>query len=72
MGYATVMRVPRVMNYTDALARYEDAKPIRGRSPEVRPLGERRDVDTYQIRKNGEEIELVLYKTPVITFDARR
>ena len=69
MGYATVMRVPRVMNYTDALARYEDAKPIRGRLPEVRPLGERRDVDTYQIRKNGEEIELVLYKTPVITFE---
>jgi len=62
------MRVPRVMNYTDALEIYNKVKPLRGRSPEVRPLGERRDVDTYQIRKNDEAIELVLYKTPVITF----
>ena len=68
MGYATVMRVPRVMTYTDALEIYNKVKPLRGRSPEVRPLGERRDVDTYQIRKNDEAIELVLYKTPVITF----
>jgi hypothetical protein len=44
------------------------SKPVRGRLPEIRPLGERRDVDTYSIRKNGEAIELVLYKTPVITF----
>ena len=68
MGYATVMRVPRVMTYTEALKIYNEVKPLRGRSPEVRPLGERRDVDTYQIRKNGEAVELVLYKTPVITF----
>lgn len=69
MGYATIMRVPRVMNYTDALEIYNKVKPLRGRSPEVRPLGDRRDADTYQIRKNGEAIELVLYKTPVITFE---
>lgn len=62
------MRVPRVMTYTEALKIYNEVKPLRGRSPEVRPLGERRDVDTYQIRKNGEAVELVLYKTPVITF----
>ena len=68
MGYATVMRVPRVMTYTEALKIYNEVKPLRGRSPEVRPLGERRDADTYQIRKSGEAVELVLYKTPVITF----
>ena len=68
MGYATVMRVPRVMNYADALKIHDGVKPLRGRSPEIRPLGDRRDADTYQIRKNGEAIELVLYKTPVITF----
>ena len=68
MGYATVMRVPRVMNYTDALEIYNKVKPLRGRSPEVRPLGDRRDADKYWIRKEGEAIELVLYKTPVITF----
>ena len=69
MGYATVMRVPRVMTYADALEIHDKVKPLRGRSPEIRPLGERRDADTYQIRKNDEAIELVLYKTPVITFE---
>jgi hypothetical protein len=68
MGYATIMRVPRVDNHRHAKQLHDISKPIRGRSPEVRPLGDRRDVDKYHIRKNGEAIELVLYKTPVITF----
>lgn len=70
MGYATVMRVPRIQTYTEALKKYNNAKPIAGRGEEIRPLGERRDCDTYSIRKNiwTDAIELVLYKTPVITF----
>ena len=32
-------------------------------------MGNRRDADTYHIRKHGDAIELVLYKTPVITFE---
>ena len=68
MGYATIMRVPRVDNHRHAKQLHDISKPIRGRSPEVRPLGDRRDADKYHIRKNGEAIELVLYKTPVITF----
>lgn len=62
------MRVPRVLDYSDAKWQYDTGTPIRGRVPEVRPLGERRDVDTYSIRMNGDDVELVLYKTPVITF----
>ena len=68
MGHATVRRVPRVVYYQDALSVFNNSKPIRGRAVEVRPLGDRRDGDTYSIRKNGDAIELVLYKTPVITF----
>lgn len=68
MGYATVRRVPRVLYYQEALKIHDNSKPVRGRLPEIRPLGERRNVDTYSIRKNGDAIELVLYKTPVITF----
>lgn len=68
MGYRTVMRVPRMFDYQHALDWYNNSIPIRGREPEIRPLGERRDVDTYSIRKNGDDVELVLYKTPVITF----
>jgi len=62
------MRVPRVLDYSDAKWQYDTSKPIRGRVPEVRPLGNRRDVDTYSIRMNGDDVELVLYQTPVITF----
>ena len=69
MGYATVQRVPRVHNYADALKIHDKTKPLRGRAIEIRPLGNRRDADTYHIRKHGDAIELVLYKTPVITFE---
>jgi hypothetical protein len=68
MGYATVQRVPRVDNYKFAKHLHDTIKPLRGRSPEIKPLGDRRGADTYHIRMNGEAVELVLYKTPVITF----
>lgn len=70
MGYQTVMAVPRIANYIEAYAKWNNTKPMRGRSDDKRPLGERRYVDTYSIRKNiwTEAIELVLYQTPVIKF----
>jgi len=68
MGYATVQRVPRVHDYAQALRIHDNTKPLRGRSPEIKPLGARRDADTYHVRMNGEAVELVLYRTPVITF----
>jgi len=68
MGYATIRRVPQIRKYEDALKMYNAVKPMRGRAEEVKPLGERRDADTYRIRKHGDAVELVLYKTPVITF----
>lgn len=70
MGYATVLRVPRISTYAEALKKFDNTKPIKGREPEIRPLGDRRNVDTYSIRKNvwNESIELVLYRTPVIKF----
>jgi hypothetical protein len=75
MGYATVMRVPRVRDYAEAVKKWNNSKPIKGRAENdphtaSRPLGERRDVDTYSIRKNvwTDAIELVLYRTPVIKF----
>ena len=67
MGHQTVKHIPRIMNYADALDIYNRIKPIRGRSPEVRPLGQRRD-DQYSIHKDGEDVECVLYRTPVVVF----
>ena len=68
MGYATVMRVPQVTDYGDAKKLHDSIKPTRGRSPEIRPLGDRRDVDNYSVRMNGDDVEFVLYRTPVITY----
>jgi hypothetical protein len=69
MGYQTVKQVPTLMYYDMAYAVWEQTKPIRGRSVDLRPLAERRYADCYSIRKNAEgAIECVLYKTPVVTF----
>lgn len=69
MGYQTVKSVPRTYTYEEALRIFLSIKPIRGRAPERRPLGNRRDCDTYWVRKNdNNDIEYMLYSTPVITF----
>jgi hypothetical protein len=68
MGYATVMNVPRVTTYPEAKKIHDSTTPIRGRSPEIRPLGNRRDADSYWVRMNGDDVEFVLYKSPVITY----
>jgi hypothetical protein len=66
MGYATVLNVPRVWNHAQAKAILENTKPIRGTT--TVPLGNRRDHHQYSIRANGEDVEMVCYKTPVVTF----
>lgn len=68
MGYQTVMNVPRVQTYALAKNLHDSIVPIRGRSPEIRPLGNRRDADSYWVRMNGEDVEFVLYKSAVITY----
>ena len=48
--------------------RYEETKPIRGRTVDTRPLGHRRN-DHYLINFKPEgAVECILYKTPVVTF----
>jgi len=70
MGYRTVRNVPRIADYNAAYRVWNNIKPVQGRSEDKRPLGQRRDVDTYSIRKNvwTDAIECVLYQTPVVTF----
>jgi hypothetical protein len=57
-------------NYAEALNKWNSIKAIKGRDDDKRPLGARRDVDTYSIHKNvwTDAIECVLYQTPVVTF----
>ena len=77
MGHQSVQYIPRgVHTYKEAKWWHDQSTPIRGRSPEIRPLGRRRDVDTYWVREAevGEGgtavkvIDFMLYKTPVIRY----
>jgi RNase P/RNase MRP subunit p29 len=70
MGYQTVKQVPTLIDYFNAHRWWENTKPIRGRSVDLRPLAERRYADCYSIRKHpaNQAIECVLYKTPVVSF----
>lgn len=66
MGYRTVNHVPSIYTHAQAKQIHDRVVPIRGR--DIKPLGQRRDSDTYHIRMNGDDVECVLYKTPVVTF----
>lgn len=69
MATSSYYRLPRLHTYAQALNHYSKTAPIRGRSPEVRPLGARKDVDKFKIDKleNG-DVACVLYNTPLVTF----
>ena len=71
MGYRSVLHVPQVWTYAQAKWTYDRSVPIRGRAAEFRPLGRRRDVDTYwcRMKQDGsEDIQFMLYQTAVLTF----
>ena len=62
--------ISRIDNYAQALKWFEDTKPIRGRTPELRPLGWRRNT-WYRIQKNTDNaIECCMYGDPIVTFHA--
>lgn len=70
MTYYRNSGIPLIKNYEQALARYNDTKPIRGRTPELRPLGKR--VNTwYQIELGeNQEVKCKQYNEPIVTFHA--
>jgi hypothetical protein len=70
MGYSTVQNVNPCFTYADAKAKHDKTTPIRGRSPDIRPLGQRRDAGVYSVRMGGDgaSVEFVLYNTPVVTY----
>jgi hypothetical protein len=69
-GFSRNSGVPRLYGYSEALTRFNETEPIRGRKQEpLLPLGHRRSVDSYSIRKREDgAVECVLYSTPIIVF----
>lgn len=67
--------IPRLHTYADALERFKNTKPIRGRTDISRPmypLGHRSKVDSFWMRhcQLTQDVECFLYQTPVVTFKA--
>ena len=71
MAYRISRDLPRLYNYMDAVAHEQEVKPIRGRSPECKPLG-RRTATHMTIRKEVQDGQSVvicrLYLTDVVKF----
>lgn len=65
----SIYHVPCIRDYAHALSIFNKVVPIRGHSPERRPLGRRRDHDRYhiQLRDDG-AVQLMVYQTAVVTF----
>lgn len=68
--FGSSIALPRggITSYQQALVRHDSIAPIRGRSTDVRPLGNRRN-DNLTIRKldNG-SIAVRLYQTDIVTY----
>jgi hypothetical protein len=54
LGHNTLRAIPTLRNYKDASKREADTTPIRGRTPEVKPLGSRKQT-YFSIRREPDE-----------------
>ena len=72
-GNGSMRDIKRITTYEEAKLRYEQVKPIRGRTGDVRPLGERKH-DNFRIAKRVNPLsgvtsyQCILYSTPVVEF----
>ena len=67
MMFDTINSVRKHYSFAEWKKWHDDITPVRGRSPEIRPLGARRDADKFSIRMDSDDcVALVLYQTPVI------
>lgn len=69
MFHARFDDLPRITNYRTASAVEAGIKPIRGRTPECKPLGKRSKTH-INIRKENDTIKCRLYQTDVLTYYA--
>lgn len=71
MGYGQISNtgITRLTTYAEALAFEQSVIPIRGRSPEVKPLGRRDRVDEFKIRAGNGRVECIYHRTAVVVFE---
>lgn len=58
-----------ITSYEQALAKYDSIAPIRGRSADIRPLGQRRNDNlTIRVLPNTNSVAIRLYHTDIVTY----
>ena len=58
-----------ITSYEQALAKYDSIVPIRGRSADIRPLGQRRNDNlTIRVLPNTNSVVIRLYHTDIVTY----
>ena len=74
MSYGQIANtgIARLTTYASALAFEQSVIPIRGRSPEVKPLGHRHRVDEFKIRAANGRVECIYHRTSVVVFKQDR
>lgn len=69
MSFASYHRLPTLLSHADALGHYIKTEPIRGRSPELIPLGARRDCDKFSISKTDDgDVDICMYGKTMLRF----
>lgn len=58
----------RVQNYAEAVEIEAEIVPIRGKSPECKPLDVKRHKQSVTIRRVGEDVVIKMYETDVLTY----
>jgi len=66
--YGARYELPTLCNWKDAAVTERNIKPIRGRSPECKPLGKRQNTHVTIRKLNDESIVCRLYNTDVVTY----
>jgi hypothetical protein len=61
--------ITRLTTYAEAVAFEQSVIPIRGRSPEVKPLGRRDRADEFKIRAGNGRVECIYHRTAVVVFE---
>jgi len=66
--YGARYELPTLYNWMDATLKERDTQPIRGRNPECKPLGKRRNTHVTIRKLDGESVACRLYNTDVVTY----
>jgi hypothetical protein len=69
-GFGNTAAVSQLHSYKEAADKYENTRPIRGRSKDIRPLGKRRNYADRTIRKNWRSVEDGCVGQWVVTYSA--